>query len=94
MGRAPEPRRRQRGSVQVAECGSLIRNRLRQGKRWFRMSVPAKVFEASRMETLETFEDRAERYLQEAERVRGAAEATIAFDDHPLERRLFDRIAQ
>jgi hypothetical protein len=28
------------------------------------------------METLETFEDRAERYLQEAERVRGAAERT------------------
>jgi len=40
------------------------------------MSVPANVFEASRMETLETLETRTERYLQEAERVRGAAETT------------------
>jgi hypothetical protein len=37
------------------------------------MSVPANVFEASRMEALEA---RTERYLQEAERVRGAAERT------------------
>src|SRR5947208_15920694 len=39
-------------------------------ERLFRMSVPANVFEASRMEALEA---RTERYLQEAERVRGAA---------------------
>jgi len=40
------------------------------------MSVPASVFEATRMETLEALEARTERYLQEAERVRGAAERT------------------
>jgi len=37
------------------------------------MSVPANVIEASGMETLEA---RAEWYLQEAERVRAAAETT------------------
>ena len=37
------------------------------------MSVPTNVIEASGMESLEA---RAERYLQEAERVRAAAETT------------------
>ncbi len=77
MGRAPkkEPRRRQRGSVQVAARGVLIRDSRA------RAALLSYVGASQRIRgiadgNVRNFRNSHERYLQEAERVRGAAETT------------------